>query len=99
MGIQCKPRSTLQELLKSQPEGNSPRKVAQTRLTTPPPTQPFRPEPANLKRKREQKGKEVVEGGKTHPSQDDEAQKGAKQARVGQTRADKRSDSQVEPLS
>ena len=41
IGIQCKPRSTLQELLKSQPKGNSPRKVAQTRLTTPPPTQPL----------------------------------------------------------
>ena len=99
IGIQCKPRSTLQELLKSQPEGNSPRKVAQTRLTTPPPTQPFRPEPANLKRKREQKGKEVVEGGKAHPSQEGEAQRRAKQARIGQMGPNKRSDSQVEPPS
>ena len=38
-----------------------------------PPTLPIRLEPANLKRKREQKGKEVVEGGKTHPFQEGEA--------------------------
>ena len=99
MGIQHKSRSTLQELLKSQPGENAPGKVAQTRLPTPLPTQPLQLEPVDLKRKREQKGKEVMEWGKTHPSQEGEAQRGAKQARVGQTRVDKRSDSQVEPPS
>ena len=99
MGIQRKLRSTLQELLESQPGENTPRKAAQTRLPTPPPTQPFRLEPADLKRKSEQKRKEVVEGGKTHPSQEDEAQRGAKQARVGQKGTDQRSDSQVAPQS
>ena len=38
-----------------------------------PPTLPIQLKPADLKRKREQKGKEVVEGGKTHPSQEGEA--------------------------
>ena len=88
MGIQRKPRSTLQELLESQLRGNALGKVAQTRLPTSPPAQPLRLEPAYLKRKREQKGKEVIEGGKNHLSQEDEAQKGAKQARVGQKGAD-----------
>ena len=78
MGIQRKPRSTLQELLESQPGGNAPGKVAQTRLPTSPPTQPLRLELVDLKREREQKGKEVVEGGKTHPSLEGEAQRGDK---------------------
>ena len=83
MGIQRKQRSTLQELLESQPGENVPRKVPQTRLPTPPPAQPLRLEPADLKRKRKQKGNEVVEGGKTHPSLKDEAQRATKQAKVG----------------
>ena len=87
MGIQCKPMSTLQELLKSQPKGNMPGKATQTRLPTPPPIQPLRSDPANHKRKREQKGKEAVEVGKTHPSQEVEPQRGAKQARGMQTRS------------
>ena len=40
-----------------------------------------------------------MEGGPTCPSQEDEAQRGAKQARVGQNGADQRSDSQVAPPS
>ena len=43
MGIQHKPRSTLQELLESQPGENAPGMAAQTRLPTPPP-----PHPSNL---------------------------------------------------
>ena len=66
---------------------------AQTKLPTPPPPQPFRLKPTDHKRKREKKGKEVVEIGKGHPSQEDEPQKGAKQARVGQMAADKIHDS------
>ena len=99
MGIQRKPRSTLQELLESQPGENTPEKATQTRLPTPSPTQPLRLEPIDLKGKREQKGTEVVEGEKTHPSQEGKAQRRAKQARVGQTEVDKRSDSQVKPTS
>ena len=37
MGIQRKPRSTLQELLESQPRGNALGKAAQTKLPTPSP--------------------------------------------------------------
>ena len=41
----------------------------------------------------------MVEGGKNHPSQEDKAQKWAKQARVGQKGVDQMGDSQVAPLS
>ena len=68
MGIQRKPMSTLQELLESQPEGNTPRKVARSKLPTPPPTELLRADLTDHKRKMEQKGKEVVETGKCHPS-------------------------------
>ncbi|KAK9995603.1 hypothetical protein SO802_020289 [Lithocarpus litseifolius] len=95
----CKPRSTLQELLESQLGGNAPGNGVLTRLPTPPPALPFQLEPSDLKRKREPKGKEVVEVGKTHPSQTDEAQRVAKQAKVGQKDAEKRSDPQVEPAA
>ena len=56
MGIQRKPRFTLQELLESQPGGNVPGKAAQTRLLTLPPTQPLRLEPADLKKKKGAEG-------------------------------------------
>ena len=39
----------------------------------------------------------MVETGKGQPSQEAEPQRGAKQARVGQTAAEKRHDSQVRP--
>ena len=87
MGIQHKPRSTLQKLLESQPGGNALRKAALTKLPTLPPTQPLRSDPVDHKRKREQKGKEVVEVSKDHPSQEVEPQKGAKQGRFMQTRS------------
>ena len=61
MGIQRKQRSTLQELLKSQPGRKVSGKVAQTRLPTPPPAQPTRTDPTDHKKKREDKGKEVIE--------------------------------------
>ena len=78
MGIQRKLRSTLQELLKSQLGGKASEKAAQTRppipqnqtrLPTPPPTQHTRADPIDHKRKREDKGKEAMEPGKTHSSQ------------------------------
>ena len=52
MGIQRKPRFTLQELLESQPRKDTPKKAAQTKLPAPPPTQTFQADPTNHKRKR-----------------------------------------------
>ena len=67
-------------------------KAAQTKPPTPPPALPFQLEPVGLKRKREPKGKEVVETGKIHPSQEDEAQRAAKQGKMAQRGAKRRSE-------
>ena len=69
-----------------------PRKAAQTKPPTSPLALPLQLGPGYLKRKRETKGKEVVDVGKTHPSQKEEAQRAAKQAKVGQKGAEKRID-------
>ena len=67
MGIRKKPRSTLQELLESKLGRDAPTKALLTRLLTPSRTQPLRANPADQKRKREDKGKKVTEGGKNQP--------------------------------
>ena len=51
------------------------------------------------KRKRDQRSQEVVEGGKGHFPKEAELQKGAKQAKVAQTLADKRGDIQIGVLA
>ena len=84
MAIQHKQRFSLQDLLESQWGKDVPGKVAQSKPPTPPPPAlPLQLEPARLKRKRELKGKEVMDTGKTHPSQRDEAQKVAKKIKMG----------------
>ena len=68
MGIQQKQRSTLQELLESQPGRDAPEKPAQTKLPPPfPPLPTLQADPTDHKRKREKKGKEVAETGKNLP--------------------------------
>ena len=61
--------------------------------------QPFRVDPADQKRKREGKGKDVMEGGKNQPPRETKPQRGAKQPRTMQTRSttegEKRVDHQV----
>jgi len=78
MGIQRKPRSTLQELLESQLGRDAPTKTLHTRLPTPPPTHPLRTDPVDLKRKRDNKGNEVMEGGKNLPPREPKNQKATK---------------------
>ena len=97
MGIQRKQRSSLQDLLESQPGKDAPGKVAQSKLPTPPPALPLQLEPAGLKRKREPKGKEVMDTGKIHPSQEDEAQRAAKKIKIGQKGVEGRSEPQDAP--
>lgn len=48
-------------------------KTAQSKPPNPPPTLPFPPGPAKLKRKKERKGKEVMDASKPHPPQEEEA--------------------------
>ena len=72
-------------------------KAAQTKPPTPSLALPLQFEPAGLKRKKELKGKEVVDIRKTHPSQEDEAQRMAKQVKIGQKGVKRKSEPQDEP--
>ena len=77
MGIQRKNQRSLMDMIESQPGRDAPGKSAQPKLPLPPPKSPLpppqplvphRPDPANPKRKREQKGKEIVETGRSRPT-------------------------------
>ena len=87
MGIQRKPQRSLQELLESQPGRGEAGRFAQPKLPPPPPKSPlrapqpplpFRTEQPDPKRRRESKGKEVIETGRTRPSSEEEAHKPTK---------------------
>ena len=91
MGIQRKPQRSLQELLESQPGRGEAGNPAQPKLPLPPPTSPlrapqppppFRTEQPDPKRRREPKGKEVVETGRPRSSNEEEAHGPAKQQRA-----------------
>lgn len=68
MVLQRKTSTSLQDLLESQIGGNVLDKVAQTKPPTPPFTQALHPDLVDKKRKRDPKGKEVLEEGKSHLS-------------------------------
>lgn len=87
------------DMIESQSRKDAPGKAALTKPPTPLPALPLQPKPTDLKRKRVPKGKEVMEAGKTHSSQEDKAQRAAKQAKVGQKGTERRSDPQVKPSS
>ena len=80
MGIQRKSQRSLLDLIESQLGKDAPGKSTQPKLPPPPPQSslPSRPEPAYPKRKREQKGKEVVEAGRSRPVHKDKTQRVAK---------------------
>ena len=93
MGIQRKPQKSLMELIEDQPGRGALGKSTQSKLPPPPPKSPplapqpslpFMIEQANLKRKREQKGKEVMETGRSRPTREEEVQRAAKQQKVSQ---------------
>ena len=81
------------ELIEDQPGRGGPRKSAQPKLPPPPPKSPscapqpilsFRIEQVDPKRRREQKGKDVMETGRSRPTHEEEAQRTAKQQKVSQ---------------
>ena len=91
MGIQRKPQRSLQELLESQPGRGEAWRSAQPKLPPPPPKSPPRapqpPPPSRTeqpgpKRRREPKGKEVMETGRTRSSSEEEAHRPTKQLRI-----------------
>ena len=92
MGIQRKPQRSLQELLESQPGRGEVGRSTQPKLPPPPPKSPPRaPRPAppprveqpDPKRRREPKGKEIVETGRTRSSSEEEIHRPTKQLKVG----------------
>ena len=97
MGIQRKTQRSLQELLESQPGRGEAGKPAQPKLPPPPPKSPLRapqppppsrPEQPDPKRRREPKGKEVIETGRTRPSSKEEAHRPTKQQRINHAPAE-----------
>ena len=81
------------ELIKDQPGKGGPGKSAQSKLPTPPPkspthvpqpTLPSKTEQADSKRRREQKGKDMMETGRLRPTNEEKAQRAAKQQKVSQ---------------
>ena len=91
MGIQRKPQRSLQELLESQPGRGEAGKPTQPKLPPPSPKSPPRvPQPpppskieqADPKRRREPKGKEVMEPGKPRSSSEEKAHRPTKQQRT-----------------
>ena len=98
MGVQRKPQRSLMELIENQPGKGATGRSAQSQIP-PPPTkspppalnqsphqpQPIKSEAADLKRRREQKGKEVVDTGKPRPTLEEESQRAAKQQKVSHT--------------
>ena len=64
IGIQHKPRVGLLDIMESQSRSKAPEKTTQAKLPPPPSSLPPRPDPADHKRKRDQRGLEVVERGK-----------------------------------
>ncbi|KAL0007968.1 hypothetical protein SO802_009470 [Lithocarpus litseifolius] len=102
MGIQRKARSSLLELIESQPGRADPPKTAQVKPPSlppvvPPPTQALGLHPAELKRKRESKGKEPMEVGRVMPAQEDESQKMSKHPRTGHKEMERRSSPSTAP--
>ena len=104
MGIQRKPQRSLQELLESQPGRGEVRKSSQPKLPPPPPRSPPRaPQPTlpskikqvDPKKRREQKGKDVMEIGRPRPSNEEEAHRATKQQKTSHApnRAAERADS------
>ena len=88
MGIQRKLQRSLQELLESQPGRGEVGKPAQPKLPPPPPKSPIcapqppppsRTEQPDSKRRREPKGKEVIETGRPRSSSEEEAHRPTKQ--------------------
>ncbi|KAL0001256.1 hypothetical protein SO802_015037 [Lithocarpus litseifolius] len=82
MVLQRKSKRSLLKLLESHAGGTVLKVAIQTKPPTPPPAQTSQPNPTDKKRKRDQKGKDVVEEGRGIPPKEPEPQKGAKVART-----------------
>ena len=71
-------------MIESQPGKDAPGKSAQPQLPPPPPqtSLPLRTELVDLKKKRKQKGKDVLDAGRLHPTLEEESQWAAKRQKT-----------------
>ena len=109
MGIQRKSKRSLLDLIESQLGKDAPGKSAQPQLPPSPPklppplSQPSLPlkiELVNPKRKREQKGKDMLDAGRLCPTLEEESQRAAKQQKTvqaGQRGSERRESQTSEP--
>ena len=93
MGVQRKPQKSLMELIENQPGKNAAGRSTWSQIPPPltespppaphqpshQPSQPIQAEVADLKRRRKQKGKDMVDIGKSCPTHEEEAQQATKQ--------------------
>ena len=107
MGIQRKLQKNMMELINDQSGRRGPGKSAQPKLPPPlpkspsPAPQPFLPsktEQVDQKRKREQKGKDVMETGRSRPTHEEKAQRAAKQQKVSQVSSRGAERTDIQPL-
>ena len=103
MVLQRKMRTSLLGFLESHTGGNVPKKAVQPKPPALPSTQTSQLNLADKKRKRDPKGKEVLEERRNLPSKEAEPQRGGKHARVTETRSsnegaiiDRRGDHHIE---
>ena len=87
MGIQRKPRASILEIMESQAGGKAPEVAGQGKHPSLPIPHDPQPEPTNKKRKREQKGKDMMEEGRGVPPKENEPQRGVKVAKTTQMRS------------
>ena len=95
------------DLIEDQSGRRGPGKSAQPKLPpplpksppfAPQPSLPFRTEQADPKRKIDQKGKDVMEIGISHPTREEEAQRAAKQQKVSQVSSRGAERTDIQPL-
>ena len=96
MRIQRKPQRSLMELIENQPRNNASKKSTQSQIPSLPtrsplpaphqpshqPPQPVQPDAAELKRRREQKGKDVVDISKSRPTREEDVERAGKQQKT-----------------
>lgn len=85
MGIQRKSQRSLLDVIEGKSRKETPERSSQTTLPPPPPPKPPQPqgaEPVDPKRRREQKGKDMVDTGRLPPTQESEDQQPLKQRKT-----------------
>jgi len=72
MGIQRRPRGNLLEMMESQARNKAPKAASQAKLPSLPTSHDIQQEAADKKKKRETRGKEVIEEGREVSSKETE---------------------------